>query len=73
MTLSKIQYLLHELNREYKSKGPNVDSKRVFLRDILHNDKLTIILAKDHGSSNGLDEYVIADNEELDISDENEE
>lgn len=70
MTLAEIQELLHELNQEYKSKGPNVDSKRESLRDILHECKLTVILAKDYGTRNGLDEYVIADNEELDIADE---
>lgn len=70
MTLAEIQQLLHELNLEYKTKGPNVESKRTYLRDALDSSNLTIILAKDHGSRNGLDEYVIADNVELDLPDE---
>lgn len=43
MTLAEIQQLLHELNYEYKTKGPNIDSKLTYLRDALDSSNLTVI------------------------------
>lgn len=65
MDLKELQELLHELNEEYKAKSPNVGSKRAVLIDALHPLKLTVVLVKERDISNGLDEYMIADNEEL--------
>ena len=75
MDLRELQERLHELNQEYKDKGPNVDSKLSWLREDLSkltDSKLTVILAKDYGSRNGLNEYVIADNVEVEERSEEE-